>query len=226
MRRVALVGVLVVALITGVVLWLGSRDEAEEPAPRAEPPSASAEPVTTPSPSPVARTTTKARPKRPALPSCPKRAPGAFDPTTVLLPGSRGAVTVIAPPRDANGVPGVPPLTSAGKSLFAWDREQGIRPGDPRGNVLLNAHTWPDGSALGNRLLSSLQEGEQILVQGSGARLCYRVTERVEVPGDVDMPRYFATDGEPQVAIVVCSGRRLGPGHWENRTIWFASPTA
>ena len=61
---------------------------------------------------------------------------------------------MITPPRDAAGIPGVPPLSSAGKTVFAWDREQGIRPGDRRGNVLLNAHTWPDGSALGNRLLS------------------------------------------------------------------------
>jgi len=25
---------------------------------------------------------------------------------------------------------------------------------------------------------------------------------------------------------VVCSGRRLGPGNWEKRTIWFARPAA
>ena len=35
---------------------------------------------------------------------------------------------------------------------------------------------------------------------------------------------YYAKDGQPQLAIVVCSGRRLGPGQWEKRTIWFARP--
>ena len=38
------------------------------------------------------------------------------------------------------------------------------------------------------------------------------------------LPRYYDTDGPPQIAIVVCSGRRLGPGNWEKRTVWFASP--
>ena len=66
---------------------------------------------------------------------------------------------MVTPPRDAQGIPGVPPLTSAGKAVFAWDRQQGIRPGAARGNVLLNAHTWPDGSALGNRLLDGLRTG-------------------------------------------------------------------
>jgi sortase (surface protein transpeptidase) len=122
-------------------------------------------------------------------------------------------------------VPGVPALTSRGKSVFAWDREQGIRPGDPAGNVLLNAHTWPDGSALGNHLLAGLQRGDRIVVTGTNARLCYRVTERVEVPAEREMPRYYTTDGPPQLAIVVCSGRRLGPGTWEKRTLWFASPS-
>jgi hypothetical protein len=133
---------------------------------------------------------------------------------------------VITPPRDAAGIPGIPPLSSAGKTVFAWDREQGISPGDRRGNVLLNAHTWPDGSALGNQLLRSLDRGDRIRVRGASAELCYRVTERVEVLAEDGLPRYYAKDGRPQLAIVVCSGRRLGPGVWEKRTIWFASPRA
>lgn len=148
----------------------------------------------------------------------------AFAPRSISVPGVTNA-SVVAPPRDAYGIPGVPPLTSAGKAVFAWDREQGIRPGDPGGNVLLNAHTWPDGTALGNRLLAGLQPGDRIVVRGADARLCYRVTERVEVPAQRRMLRYYRTDGPPQLAIVVCSGRRLGPGLWEKRTVWFASPS-
>ena len=91
---------------------------------------------------------------------------------------------------------------------------------------MLNAHTWPDGSALGNRLLRSLDRGDRIRVQGASSQLCYRVTERVEVLAEDGLPRYYAKDGRPQLAIVVCSGRRLGPGVWEKRTIWFASPRA
>jgi sortase (surface protein transpeptidase) len=132
---------------------------------------------------------------------------------------------VVTPPRDANGIPGVPPLTEAGKLVFAWDREQGTRPGGQKGNVLLNAHTWPDGSALGNHLLAGLQSGDRLVVHGADARLCYRVTERVEVLAERGLPRYYRKSGPSQLAIVVCSGRRLGPGIWEKRTVWFASPS-
>lgn len=149
---------------------------------------------------------------------------GGVVPTRIAVPGVTGRVEVVTPPRDANGVPGVPPLTEAGKTVFAWDREQGVEPGDPAGNVLLNAHTWPDGSALGNTLLDGLHRGDRVLVLGDGKRLCYRVTERVEVLAEDGLPRYYETDGPPQLAVVVCSGRRLAPGVWEKRTVWFASP--
>jgi hypothetical protein len=182
-----------------------------------------------PEPHNAARTPSPAGQVQPApttspSPTCAKVS-RAFRPLTVTVPGVTKAAEVVTPPRDANGVPGVPPLTSDGKSVFAWDRQQGIRPGDLAGNVLLNAHTWPDGSALGNRLLAGLHRGNRIVVLGVKTRLCYRVTERVQVPAQRGMPRYYATDGPPQLAIVVCSGRRLGPGVWTKRTVWFASPS-
>jgi hypothetical protein len=149
----------------------------------------------------------------------------AFAPRAITVPGLTTATPVVTPPRDANGIPGVPPLTEAGKLVFAWDREQGTRPGGQKGNVLLNAHTWPDGSALGNHLLAGLQSGDRLVVHGADARLCYRVTERVEVLAEQGLPRYYRKDGPSQLAIVVCSGRRLGPGIWEKRTVWFASPS-
>ena len=108
--------------------------------------------------------------------------------------------------------------------MFAWDLEQGTRPGDPRGNVIVNAHTWPDGSALGNRLLAALHPGDRVVVRGKDVRLCYEVTERIEVPADTLMPRYYRKDGPPQLAILACSGKRLGPGIWTKRTVWFATP--
>lgn len=158
-------------------------------------------------------------------PTC-SRGARSFAPRTITVAGATRGAPVITPPRDAEGIPGVAPLNAYGKSVFAWDREQGTRPGDPRGNVLLNAHTWPDGSALGNRLLAALHKGDRIVVHGARARLCYRVTEEVEVLAEDGLPRYYTIDGPPQLAILVCSGRRLGPGLWEKRTVWFASPLA
>jgi len=212
MKRVLLAVVLAVAVVAGLIVWvLAAPDSDKAPAQSAPP---SAEPTTS-SPKP-----------RAAGSGCPKRAARAFAPRTISVPGITGPTPVITPPRDAAGIPGIPPLSSAGKTVFAWDREQGIRPGDRRGNVLLNAHTWPDGSALGNRLLGSLDRGDRIRVRGANSQICYRVTERVEVLAADGLPRYYAKDGRPQLAIVVCSGRRLGPGVWEKRTIWFASPRA
>jgi len=211
MKRALLGVVVAVAVVAGLVAWVLASPSEDKSQPHSAPPSA--EPTTS-SPKP-----------RAVGSGCPTRA-RAFAPRTISVPGVTGPTSVITPPRDAAGIPGVPPLSSAGKTVFAWDREQGISPGDRRGNVLLNAHTWPDGSALGNRLLTSLHRGDRIRVRGANAQLCYRVTERVEVLAEDGLPRYYAKTGRPQLAIVVCSGRRLGPGVWEKRTIWFASPRA
>lgn len=149
-----------------------------------------------------------------------------FIPTTVSIPGVDKQIPVLPLREDVNGIPGTPPLTLVGKNSMAFDLSSGIRPGDPAGNVLLNAHTFPDGSALGNKLLKGLQEGDRIVVGGLGAQLCYQVSERTEVLASKGSKRYYATKGDPQVAIVVCSGRRIGPGNWTKRTLWFASPVA
>lgn len=156
-------------------------------------------------------------------PGC-STAEGAFVPTAVTIPGVIRQATVLPLPRDANGVPGIPPLSAAGKSTMAFDLGNGIRPGDPRGNALLNAHTWPDGSAIGNEMLAELDKGDQIVVHGAAGKMCYEVNDRVEVDATAQGRRYFAEKGDPQIAIVVCSGERLGPGEWTKRTLWFASP--
>ena len=47
--------------------------------------------------------------------------------------------------------------------------------------------------------------------------LCYRVTKQAVVPADQPYWDYYARRGRPQIAIVVCSGPRLGPRNWANR---------
>jgi hypothetical protein len=207
--------VAVALIVAAGVLWLArSGDGADTSRAAAAPTASQVEPSQSVSPTPSPSPT----------PSC-ATAVHDFAPKNVTVAGMTRGIPVVTPPRDPDGVPGAPPLTSRGKSVFAFDLEQGIRPGDPAGNVLLNAHTWPDGSALGNRLLADLHRGDRIVVHGARARLCYRVTERVEVLAVDGLPRYYTKDGPPQLAIVVCSGRRLGPGEWEKRTVWFASPS-
>jgi hypothetical protein len=141
------------------------------------------------------------------------------------MPGIVKHATAVPRPR-VNGVPGAPPLTSAGKWQVAWDRKWPVRPGDPHGNVITNAHVWPDGSALGNAMLAKLAIGDRIVVHGKVRKLCYRVVKKIQVSPREALRRYYDNTGKPRLAIVVCSGRRLGPGVWEKRTIWFAAPRA
>ncbi len=215
MKRIGLVVAVVIVVLVGAVAWALSRtgDSGR---------TASTQPTATPTPTPSASSVV---PTRAASPSCPTTAK-PFAPTSITVAGVARNASVITPPRDANDVPGTPPLTDAGKAVFAFDRAQGVRPGDAKGNVLLNAHTYPDGSALGNRLLLGLARGDRIVVRNAGEKLCYRVTQEIQVLATDGLADYYATKGKPQLAIVVCSGRRLGAGQWEKRTIWFASPSA
>jgi hypothetical protein len=155
--------------------------------------------------------------------SCPVASP-RFRPRWITMPRIITNARVVAPPRVAPKVPGAPPLTTAGKKMFAWDTKQNVWPGDLHGHVLLNAHVWPDGSAVGNWMLAKLHVGDRIVVKGTNRKLCYRVTKRVQVLASVGLPGYYTRYGPPRLAIVTCSGRRLGPGVWTKRTVWYAAP--
>lgn len=156
---------------------------------------------------------------------CDTPAAKPFRPVSLAVPGLVGAQTVLALPRDSRGTPGVPPLGS-GKQHVAWDAP-GVLPGEPSGKVMLNAHAWPDRSALGDRFVAGLDVGERIVLSGRGGqRLCYEVTERTEVPFDDSamINRVYALGGPPEAVMIVCSGTRTGPGEWSHRTVWFARP--
>ncbi len=202
MRLVA--GVVVALLVVVLAVWLlrppASTPVASKPSPTPSP--------TTPSPT--------------SDDPCADQATGSITPERIAFPGIARNLKVLALPRDGNDVPSVPP-TSA-KRQVAWDRPPGIKPGSERGNVLMNAHTWPDGTALGNLLLDDLDEGDRIIVRGEGETLCYEVDREVEVRAADGFPEYYDREGPPQLAFLVCSGQRLGPGNWTHRTIWFAKP--
>lgn len=165
---------------------------------------------------------------------CAVGASGPFVPTRITMPGVITPAPVLALPRDSRGVPDVVPLSVAGMHEFAWDEAPvpgvpaavGIKPGSSKGNALFNAHTWPwpAGGALGNDMLLRLRPGKVIQVHGKGVMQCYRVTKQIQVPAEGEYPNFYNRTGPPQIAIIVCSGVRAGPGDWLSRTIWFASP--
>lgn len=169
-----------------------------------------------------------AHPVQAARAACPSVERG-FRPTAVSIPGVIRKTRVLALGRDRSGAPRTPPLTASGKWRLAWDRASQIRPGERHGVVRLNAHTYPRsgayGSALGNRLLSRLRRGDRIIVLGPRReRLCYRVVKRVRVRAGRPLYGYYSSSGPSRLAILVCSGKRRGPGDWSHRTIWYAKP--
>lgn len=208
-RRVGLaaaVAVVVACAAAAVLLWVTWGDE-PSPGAAAAPgrPPASAAPPPTPTATPH--------------PDAACTAVGPFPPERIVVPGVLDA-EVVPVPRDDRGVTGVLPLSD--KERFAWDMPPSVQPGQRRGNVLLNTHTWADGSAAGNRLLDGLEVGMRIVLRGSGQRQCYEVDQRIEVEASAEFPAYYEDDGPHRVAIIVCSGERTGPGEWSHRTIWFA----
>lgn len=154
---------------------------------------------------------------------CGNPAKKPFVPKQISVAGVTSKAQVLALPRDGNNVPQAPPISNSGKTQFAWDRPT-IKPGEKKGNVLINAHTWPDGTALGNHLLEHLDVGDRIVVHGKYEELCYQVTKRTVIEAAKGSFEYYVQDGPPQLALIVCSAPRLGPGNWKNRTIWYASP--
>jgi hypothetical protein len=212
-RRTAQVAVVVGALILLVWLLLDPHpiDDATKPA---APPAAQAV---------AAGSTLKPKP-------CYRGTATAFTPTRITVPGVTKDATVLALPRDANNVPSAPPISDVGKTQFAWSLPPDPKPGSTHGNALFNAHTWPDGTALGNKLLDNLQVGDKIIVHGQHRgvpqTLCYRVTKRDVIVASDGSFEYYEREGPPQLALIVCSPPRLGPGNWLHRTIWYASPLA
>ncbi len=207
-RRTRWIAAAVTTALMACVLawWLAGEDDAEpQPTLMAEPQAGALETVPAPSIEDAGE--------------CDGGARRPFTPESVTIDDVVEGAAVIGVPRDGRGVTGVLPVSN--KVDFAWDLG-GIRPGARRGNVLLNTHTWEDGSALGNALLDNLDLGDRMMVKGGGSSLCYEVDMRIEVPVEEGYVPYYETDGPHRVALIVCSGERSPTGEWSHRTIWFA----
>lgn len=152
---------------------------------------------------------------------CDGGAATPFTPTSIDIEHVRKGLPILPLGRTGDDVPGVPPVSAT--HTVAWD-EPGPKPGSRSGLVRFNAHTWPNGAALGNEMLAKFEIGDVLTLHGGGHKLCYRVTKRVEVDGYATYDEFFAEGGPPQFAFIVCSGQRLGPGNWTKRTVWWGSP--
>lgn len=154
--------------------------------------------------------------------ACQRPARG-FVPVEAALPALGRSVRVIQVPR-SRGAVGAGPVTERGKWLMAMDPQ--TRPGSGRGTVILSGHAWPDGSALGNAMVRDLQVGDHVKLRGKkGQRACYQINERASYRANkVPLRKVFRPRASERLVIVTCSGKRLGPGHWTRRTVWYAAP--
>jgi hypothetical protein len=157
----------------------------------------------------------------PAAERCNRPTRG-FVPARAEIPAIGRTVKVIQVERESNGQIGAGPTTTEGKWLMSMDPK--TKPGSHQGSVLLSGHTWPDGSALGNAMLDNLWAGNGIVLYTGYTRACYRINKRESYPRDEVPRRIFRTTGYEEVVIVACSGKRLGPGNWTRRTLWYATP--
>ena len=148
---------------------------------------------------------------------------GAFVPYTATITGV-GTVRVLPVPRPPGDAAGTPPETNTGKRMMAWDAP-GLKPnGSSTGAVVTDAHSYPDGSALGNTFMAKLHQGSLVELRGDGGTACYRIVSQTVYDQD-HVPTYpFSTDGPARLSIIICYWPRLGPGNWQNRMIWEARP--
>jgi len=157
--------------------------------------------------------------------SVPCQRPGhGFKPSEARIPAIGRTVRVVVVERTSTNAMGAGPVSESGKWLMAMDPV--TKPGSGRGSVLMSGHVWPDGSALGNAMLAELGSGDRITLVGKyGEQACYGIYKRASYPKDeVPEKEAFRTGGEERLVIVTCSGKRLGPGNWTRRTLWYAKP--
>lgn len=126
--------------------------------------------------------------------------------------------------KDENGKPGAPPKSAA--YAVAWyNRSSEVA--SKQGNVMLTAHTYRNGQALGNDLVKGLQPGDVIKISDkSGAQACYTYTgkRKVDVKTyDAKSGWFYNPTGPAQLALMVCWDRNPATGDWDSRYIFYAA---
>lgn len=213
-RRRRAIALLVALVTVALVLWELFATSPVTPAP----------PVAAPAPKPH-----HLKPSNPDLVgSCRTSAKRPFEPRNAVLRDGH-PIQVYAAAREPGGiVPGVPPVTNWGKGVFGWDAP-GVWPGTRSGVVVMDAHSWPDSSALGNWLMTHLSVGQTLILHGDrGQRQCYRIISKKIYPAaKVPWEKTYGPvpPGAPaRLTITICYWPRLGPENWANREVWVAKP--
>ena len=150
-------------------------------------------------------------------------------PTRITLGDVASHAPVMSLGLAADGTAAAPPKDQP--KTVGW-YNLGPRPGSDKGKVVLTAHTYHRGGALGNALNSEqgLRLGDVIrLTDASGRTLCYRHTRTAKVMvKDYDPKSTVLYDdhGAPMLAIVICWDYERSTKFWASRIIFYAEPLA
>lgn len=151
--------------------------------------------------------------------------PGPLVGTTLTLQGHGKAMPMLELGKAADGSPATPPGNDG--YTIAW-YDQGPQVGSASGHVILTAHTFRYGGALGNELNSGLlSEGDIFRISdGSGQTVCYRFSHALKVLVDDYDPTsdvLYDASGAPQLVLVVCADYPLtGHGEPQARALYYA----
>jgi sortase (surface protein transpeptidase) len=154
----------------------------------------------TPPPQPIVSTTLTSAPAKPTPPP-------TFAPTQMQIPAIGMQAPIVPTGLDQYGAMGTP---SNAIDVTWWN---GVKPG--RGNALFAAHHDWSGAQGSFYYLKDLSKGDRVIVQGPDGKLQFRVTQVVQVKGDVDATTMlgpqgntdlYGPDGAPVVTLITCGG--------------------
>lgn len=172
------------------------------------------------SPTPTAQTSVADH----AIPDACEAQPTPLVGTRASIQGHDGTLPMLALGLDADGAPATPPGND-GYTLAWYDK--GPQAGSGAGHVVLTAHTFRYGGALGNDLNAGLLSPGAVfrISDDAGHTVCYRFSHALKVRvADYD-PRsdvLYDEAGDPELVLVVCADYPLTGGDPQSRALYYA----
>jgi len=129
---------------------------------------------------------------------------------------------------DASGNLGVP--SDADKKKAGW-YPNAVLAGSSRGSIIMDGHTYRDGSAIFTTSFdSTVRVGMTVGLSCGGGTFPYRISELKlnlnvgDYSGFVDGRRLYAPDGPAQIVMVTCTDWNPVSGTYDRRAILIATP--
>ena len=224
-----------VAFVSGVlalilaILWWQQRTAVQGPGGLAQGPSAAtstAAPATSRGTSPASRPADQTSPSSAAsLPEGCATQATAMTPARMTIPSMDLDTQVLSLGLADDGSIATPPFSQP--DAVGWFN-QGPKPGADKGKVVLTAHTFHAGKALGNKLFEKdhgLKPGALITLRDAQGKVqCFRFTtaQKIAVKDyDPDSTAVYDNLGDPMLAIVICWDYEPATKFWASRIVFY-----